>query len=184
MITRLRCVSFGFVLRILRVLRIPRCPLTARCRAGRIYVNPNTHQTRRPCLKPHGNHGCLKSPVRGSVLFATDPIHAAGVVSASAVALAEGVRKTMIRVRLHATFLAALAVTGLLAPTWLAVARQAPDDRAEIKTPPAGKAAGPSAVDIGGNWIVRGGERFAVIRIEGPPGQRPARSRRSAPSSR
>jgi hypothetical protein len=152
-------------------------------------VNPNTHQTRRPCLKPHGNYGCLKSwclksTVRGSVLFATDPIHAAGVVSASAVALAEGVRKTMIRVRLHATFLAALAVTGLLAPAWLAVAHQAPDDRAEIKAPPAGKAAGPSAVDIGGNWIVRGGERFAVIRIEGPPGQRRARSRRSAPSSR
>jgi hypothetical protein len=109
------------------------------------------------------------------VLFATGQIHAAGVVSASAVALGEGVRNTMIRVRLHATFLAALAVTGLLAPTWLAVARQAPDDRAEIKAPPAGKAAGPSAVDIGGNWIVRGGERFAVIRIEGPPGQRRAR---------
>ncbi len=109
------------------------------------------------------------------MLFATDPIHEAGVVSASAVALAEGVRKTMIRVRLHAAFLAALAVTGLLAPAWLAVARQAPDDRARIKAPPAGKAAGPSAVDIGGNWIVRGGERLAVIRIEGPPGQRRAR---------
>ncbi len=109
------------------------------------------------------------------MLFATDPILAAGVVSASAVALAEGVRKTMIRVRLHAVLLAALAVAGLLAPAWLAVARQAPDDRAQIKAPPAGKAAGPSAVDIGGNWIVRGGEPFAVIRIEGPPGQRRAR---------
>ncbi len=119
--------------------------------------------------------GLVASTVRGSVLFATDPIHAAGVVSASAVALAEGVRKTMIRVRLHAAFLAALAVTGLLAPALLAVARQAPDDRAEIKAPPAGKAAGPSAVDIGGNWILRGGERLAVIRIEGPPGQRRAR---------
>ena len=82
--------------------------------------------------------------------------------------LAEGVRKTMIRVRLHAAFLAALAVTGLLAPAWLAVARQAPDDRAEIKAPPAGGAAGPSAVDIGGKWILRGGERLAVIRIWGP----------------
>ena len=61
----------------------------------------------------------------------------------------------MIRVRLHAAILAALAVTGLLAPAWLAVARQAPDDRAGIKAPPAGKAAGPSAVDIGGNWILR-----------------------------
>ncbi len=119
--------------------------------------------------------GLVASTVRGSVLFATDPIHAAGVVSASAVALAEGVRKTMIRVRLHAAFLAALAVTGLLAPAWLAVARQAPDDRAGIKAPPAGKAAGPSAVDIGGNWILRNGERLAVIRIEGPPGQRRAR---------
>ena len=120
--------------------------------------------------------GLVASTVRGSVLFATDPIHGAGVVSASAVALAEGVRKTMIRLRQHAAFLAALAVvTGLLAPAWLAVARQAPDDRAEIKAPPAGKAAGPSAVDIGGNWILRGGERLAVIRIEGPPGQRRAR---------
>jgi hypothetical protein len=63
----------------------------------------------------------------------------------------------MIRVRLHAAFLAALTVTGVLAPAWLAVARQAPDDRARIKAPPAGKAAGPSAVDIGGNWILREG---------------------------
>ena len=109
------------------------------------------------------------------MMFATDPVHAAGVVSTSAVALVEGVRKMMIRVRLHAAFLAALAVTGLLAPAWLAVARQAPDDRAGIKASPAGKAAGPSAVDIGGNWILWGGERLAVIRIEGPPGQRRAR---------
>jgi hypothetical protein len=119
--------------------------------------------------------GLVASTVRGSGLFATDPIHAAGVVSASAVALAEGVRKTMIRVRLHAAFLAALAVIGLLAPAWLAVACQAPDDRAEIKAPPAGRAAGPSAVDIGGKWILRGGERLAVIRIWGPPGQRRVR---------
>jgi hypothetical protein len=109
------------------------------------------------------------------VVFATAPIQAAGVLSASAVAFAGGVRKMMIRVRLHAAFLAALAVSGLLTPACLAIARQAPDDRARIKAPPAGKAAGPSAVDIGGNWIVRGGERLAVIRIEGPPGQRRAR---------
>jgi hypothetical protein len=119
--------------------------------------------------------GLVASTVRGSLMFATDPVHAAGVVSTSAVALAEGVRKTMIRVRLHAAVLAALAVTGLLAPAWLAVARQAPDDRARLKAPPAGKAAGLSAVGIGGNWIVRIGEPLGVIRIEGPPGQRRAR---------
>jgi hypothetical protein len=61
----------------------------------------------------------------------------------------------MTRARLHAAILAALAVAGLLAPAWLAVARQAPDDRARIKAPPAGKATGLSAVDIGGNWILR-----------------------------
>jgi hypothetical protein len=114
-------------------------------------------------------------------MFATDPVHAAGVVSTSAVALVEGVRKMMIRVRLHAAFLAALAVTGLLAPAWLAVARQAPDDRARIKAPPAGKAAGPSAAGIGGNWILRTWDRLAVIRIEGPPGQRRARLLSLAP---
>jgi hypothetical protein len=78
----------------------------------------------------------------------------------------------MLRARWHA---AVLAVTGLLAPAWLAVARQAPDDRGQIKAPPAGKAAGLSAVGIGGNWILRTGEPLAVIRIEGPPGQRRAR---------
>ncbi len=119
--------------------------------------------------------GLVASTVRGSVLFASDPIHAAGVVSTSAVALAEGVRKMMIRVRLHAAILAALAVTGLLAPAWLAVARQAADERGQIKAPPAGKAAGLSAVGIGGNWILRTWEPLAVIRIEGPPGQRRAR---------
>ena len=95
----------------------------------------------RPGDRPRLPEGLVASTVRGSVLFATDPIKAAGIVSASAVALAEGVRKTMIRVRLHAAFLVALAVTGLLAPAWLAVARQAADDRARIKAPPAGKAA-------------------------------------------
>jgi hypothetical protein len=81
----------------------------------------------------------------------------------------------MIRVKLHAAFPAALAVAGLLVPAWLAVARQAPDDRGQIKAPPAQKAAGLSAVGIGGNWILRIGEPLAVIRIEGPPGQRRAR---------
>src|SRR4051812_3852997 len=103
-------------------------------------------------------------------------IHAAGVVSTSAVALAEGVPKTMTRARLHAAILTALAVAGLLAPAWLAVAGHASDDRARVKAASAGKAAGLSAVDIGGNWILRTeGERLAVIRIEGPPGQWRAR---------
>ena len=160
-----------------------RCPVgTVRSRLARARERLREGLARRgvvPTVLDRGivrlPEGLVASTVRGSVLFATDPIHAAGVVSAWAVALAEGVRKTMIRVRLHAAFLAALAVTGLLAPVWLAVARQAPGDRAEIKAPPAGKAAGPSAVDIAGNWMLRGGERLAVIRIEGPPGQRRAR---------
>ncbi len=119
--------------------------------------------------------GLVASTVRGSVLFASDPIIAAGVVSTSAVALAEGVRKTMIRVRLHAAILAALAVTGLLAPAWRAVARQAADDRGKIQAPPAAKVV-LSAVDYGGNWIVRtGDEPLAVVRIEGPPGRQRTR---------
>ncbi len=118
----------------------------------------------------------VASTVRGSVRFASDRIDAAGVISKSAVALAEGVTKMMTRARLHAAVLAALAVTGLLVPAWLAVARQAPDDRARIKAGPAGTAAGLSAVDFAGNWIVRtGDDPLAVVRIEGPPGQQRVR---------
>ncbi len=121
--------------------------------------------------------GLVAATVRGSVRFASDPIKAAGVVSTASVALAEGVTKMMTRARLHAAILAALAVTGLLVPAWLAVARQEADERGQIKAPPAGTAAGLSAVGIGGNWILQpfGGERLAVMRIEGPPGQRRAR---------
>jgi RNA polymerase sigma factor (sigma-70 family) len=121
--------------------------------------------------------GLVASTVRGSVLFASDPARASAVVSTSAAALEEGVRKTMIRVRLQVAILAALAVTGLLVPAWLAVARQAADDRAKTKVRPVGKEAGVSAVDLRGNWIVRvsGDDALALVGIEGPPGQQRVR---------
>jgi RNA polymerase sigma factor (sigma-70 family) len=108
------------------------------------------------------------STVRGSVLYAGDPLRAAGVISATALMLAEGVLKAMIRARLQSVVLVAMAAVGLLVPAWLAFAGQEAGERPKAPVPASPKAAGRS-IDLQGNWIIRGsGEAIGLIRIEGP----------------
>jgi hypothetical protein len=114
------------------------------------------------------------STIRSSVLFAFDTNMTAGVVSKTAILLAEGVVRAMIRAKLQSATLVMLAAFGLLVPAWLAHARQAPVDPAQAKAPAAGRKIAVPAVDFEGNWIVRvypGGQAAALIGIEGPPQQ-------------
>ncbi len=59
------------------------------------------------------------STIRGSLLFASDPIKTAGSVSKAAVIVAEGVLRAMIRTKLHIAVLMASVAFGLLVPAWL-----------------------------------------------------------------
>jgi RNA polymerase sigma factor (sigma-70 family) len=108
------------------------------------------------------------STVRGSVWYASDPLRAAGVISTTALMLAEGVLKAMIRARLQSMVLVAMVAVGLLIPAWLACAGQEAVERPRAAAPAGPKAAG-RAIDLQGNWIVRdSGAAIGLIRIEGP----------------
>jgi thioredoxin-related protein len=113
------------------------------------------------------------STIRGSLLFASDPIKAAGSVSKAAVIVAEGVLRAMIRTKLHVAVLVASVAFGLLVPAWLSHARQAVAERPGAKGP-AGRKVDERVVNLAGNWILRGypsGEALGLIRFDGPPRQ-------------
>ena len=117
------------------------------------------------------------STIRGSGRFAIDT-NKTGCVSKTAVLLAEGVVREMIRARLQSAILVMLATFGLLIPAWLARARQAAADPAKAKAPAAERKIAIPAVDFKGNWLVRyypGGNAVALIGIEGPAQQPHAR---------
>ena len=88
-------------------------------------------------------------------MVAIDTNKAAGVVSKTAVLLAEGVLRAMIRAKLQVTILMTLVTFGLLVPSWLAQARQAAADRDEAKVTVAGRKIVVPVVEFEGNWLVR-----------------------------
>jgi RNA polymerase sigma factor (sigma-70 family) len=111
------------------------------------------------------------STSRGSVLYAIDTSKAASVLPTTAVLLAEGVLRAMIRSRLQGAILVALAAVCLLVPAWLAQARQTAVERPGARAAFAGQKDARRTDDLEGNWIVKGypgGDPVALVRIEGP----------------
>ena len=111
------------------------------------------------------------STIRNCVFFTTDPVQAANVVSKTAFLLAEGVSKAMIRARLLSTTLRTILVLGLLGTAWFAHAGQAVVDRPKVQAPVAVQKTAVRAINLEGNWMVRGypsGQACGLIKLEGP----------------
>ena len=110
------------------------------------------------------------STIRNCLLFITDPIQTANAVSKTAFLLAEGVSKAMIRARLLSTTLGTILVLGLLGTAWFAHAGQAVVDRPKVQAPVAVQKTAVRAINLDGNWIVRGypsGQACGLIKLEG-----------------
>jgi thioredoxin-related protein len=115
------------------------------------------------------------STIHGSVLFAIDTNKAAGFLSKTAILIAEGVLRAMIRAKLQSAIVMMLALVGLLVPAWLVQARQTGVDRPEARVPAAGPKIAVPAVNLEGRWILRvypGGKAMALIGFDGPSQER------------
>ena len=144
-------------------------------RLNRRGINPSSDQLALLTFRTPTAHSLAPaltdSTIRAAVSITGGALKTAYPLSASSLALAEGVLKVMLRDRAMTGVASLVAIIGLTALGWFAHAGQGVVRPEKIPAPPVTeKTAGDPTVDLQGNWIVRGypsGQAFGLIAIEG-----------------